>query len=168
MGRNTQNGDASLAALEGTQIVPLSFREMQQMENHCNILKDFVFTPLINGRRLHKNSKVLAAQQQEVAEEGQRIEERRGKLHGFLNDPNSTPELKAETEELMKALIAETKEFNVKKYDVPLHTLSIADYPTDPEKFGKKEIPMQDGTKVEVAYYPSFLELTDVIILDDE
>lgn len=167
MGRNTNGLDAPLAVIfEGTEVVRLSFREMQIMENHCNILKDFLFTPLGNGRKLHKNSKIISAKLQEIAEDGQRIEERRSKLHEFKNDPNATPDSIAETDRLMLALIAETRDFNTRKYELSLYTAKISDYPGEAEKFGKKVVPMQDGSKVEVEYYPSFLELSDVIILD--
>lgn len=167
MGKNANKNDVPLASIgEQTTVFNLTFWEMQRLENHCNILKDFVFTPLINGRRLHKNSKILSLKQEEIAEYGKQIEERRAKLHEFKNDPIATPLQKQETDELMLALIEETKKYNVKKYELNLYTLKISDYPDNAEKFGKKSIPMQDGTKVEVEYYPAFLELTDMIILD--
>lgn len=165
-GRNTKGKDAPLALINGGVKILLGYQEMQAVMNHCNILKDFAQTPLANGRALHKNSKLIGDKFQELTEVAQMIEERRAKIHVMSADPTATPEQKAETQGLMADLIAETKTFNKAKHELFLHTVSIKEYPDKPDTFGKKSIPQQNGPPVEIAYYTSFLELSDVIIVD--
>jgi hypothetical protein len=167
MGKNTKSTEATLTAIYGeSHPFELSYARMQQIENHCNILKDFALTPLSNGRKLHKNSKILSEKQVEIMEEGNAIEERRQKLTEMRNNPDATEETKKEVDELMLQLIEQTKAFNKAKHIVDLYLVKIDAYPKEPEKFGIKKVPMQNGTTVEVPYYSSFLELTDLIIVD--
>lgn len=165
-GRNTKGKEAPLAVINGAVKIELEFGEMNALMNHCNILKGFVQTPLANGRSLHKNAKVIGEKIQELSEIGQMIEERRGKLHQMMADPTATLEQKEDTSRLMLELIDETRTFNKAKHGLFLHTVSIKDYPEKPEAFGKKSIPQQNAPAVEIEYYSSFLELSDVIIVD--
>lgn len=165
-GRNTKGKDAPLAVINGAVKVMLGYAEMQAVMNHCNILKDFAKTPLANGRSLHKNAKLIAEKFEELTEIGQIIEERKGKLYVMMADPTATPEQKKETQDLLADLVVETKSFNKVKHELFLHTVPIKEYPDKPETFGKKVIPQQQGPPVEIEYYSSFLELSDVIIVD--
>lgn len=158
--------NAPLAKIDGTEKeYTLSFFEINNISHNCNLLKDFNPLPLISNRKLHKNYRILSELIEEIKEEGEVIEEKRAKLNAILNDPELTPKLKEETDELMDGVKVATKVFNKEKRNVYLYTIPIGDFPAERDKFGKKKIPLQNGQSSEVEYINSYLELLETVII---
>lgn len=140
------------------------FNEVNNIGGHCNLLKDFPLTKLVNNRKLNDNYKTLKVLIKSIDEDAELLNNRQQDLEKLRANKDATPEEKLTVIELAAELVKETKAHNKKTYDVFLYTILDSEFPKEREQFGKKNTTDQYGRPMEVEYIMSYLELIGTVI----
>lgn len=143
----------------------LSFSEIDTLAHHCDIMKDFEHTKLINTKKLHKNFEILSRMREVLRAEAVIYEQRRVKLLSMEGETGKTDK---ETEDLFilkQDLAIEIMAFNAKKYDISLYIIPHDVFPEEDEKYGMNLRRMADGQVAEYPYRTSFTKLFRTIII---
>lgn len=144
------------------------FTELNTIGGHCNLLKDFPLTKLVNNRKLNDNFKTLKVLIKNIEENAELLTNRQQDLENLRANKDATPEEKLMVIELAAELVKETKAHNKRTYDVFLYTILDSEFPKEREQFGKKNSTDHYGRQIDIEYITSYLELQGTVIEQTE
>lgn len=160
-----KKNEAPLASInEKTITYQLTLNELNNLKTACDVMKDFLKTPLLNLRKLHKNSKIIQGVIDKFDDESELINTRIGKINQELSKTPNDEKLLTERTEMLK----EIKDYNRAKHSVNLYTMPASDFPAKPEDFGKKFLNKGQQNQVDVEYSTFFIELFGTVIPEEE
>src|SRR5437879_2021919 len=140
------------------ETIKLTNQRIQKIASACDVLRSFnkiPFDACLNLQRIFNQCDKIAKDYQADVK---LYNARREELVGDSKEVSIS---------IQKALREDLVKLNEKEYSVNVHVMKLSVFPKEMDSYGNKEVTLQDGTKMQLPYIDAFLDLLDVVIIDD-
>lgn len=142
------------------EVLQLKPNDLYKVLNNLTIIRTFDGISFTTARNIQRSISCIEKLTKQYEEDTKLWAEKYDALEGGA-DGKKTDNIKE------KELKHDLKLLNESLIEVKIHILKDSDFPKERKEFGNKEIPMQDGTVRKVSYFEAYLELLDLVIIEE-